>query len=344
MRLTLGRLSLTRFPEVIGKCPGDIPQISATANSADQRLVFAGGETGWWGGWQRVIFAISRANPYITLPPRFARIINLDLCRTPVRINNEFYEMLEGGPGLRTPGDACQPDWCGNLEGFERGLFPSMVDLSGSNQFLRVYLTDPADAGKRVFVSDALDQNGHGIYSQDATQRANGFFLVLGEPFATTDFIVTKFGGIEKDITAGDVLLKQVDATTGQEVLLSRYGPDEQLPQYRRYFLSNVPQRCISSANPQVTSLCKLEHIAARNTTDFFVIGNEEAMIEEGQAIRYSSMDSGNAAAQEAKHHATAIRLLQDEQRHYQGSQKIAVGYAPFGRMRMGRKRVGSLI
>jgi hypothetical protein len=344
MRLTLNGLIGSGFAELIGECPSNLPVITRYANSCDLRLVMAGGETGWWGGWKRVQFAVSRAHPYITMARQFARIINMDVCRSPTRVNNEFYEMLEGGPGLREPLDATQHDWCGNVAGYERGTVPSMVDLTGTNQYLRVYLTDPADVGKRIFVSGAIDQDGNGIYTSDGAQRVNGFFMTLASPFTTSNFIVTAFSGIQKDTTWGDVLLKQVDATTNAEVLLSRYGPDELVPVYRRYYLDRAPDTCGNGEYPQITALCKLEHIPVLRMTDYFVIGNPEAMKEEAQSIRASKMESGNAIQLEMKHHARAIQLLQSELRHYQGSHQIAVGYAPFGKSRMSRKMIGTMV
>jgi hypothetical protein len=101
MRTTLGQVRQSRLPEVIGKCATDTPGIAAYVNQAQQQLINAGGETGWWGGWCKVVFQVWRSNPYITLPREFARVINMDVFRHPIRIQNEFYEMLEAGIGLK---------------------------------------------------------------------------------------------------------------------------------------------------------------------------------------------------------------------------------------------------
>lgn len=349
MRTTLNQLAQSRFPETLGLCKGDIPLIAGYANQAQQQLIIAGGETGFWGGWQKVVFSVNRCKPYLTLPREFARIINLDVCRYPVRIQNEFYEMLEAGIGLQ---DFCQRrDWCGALEGYERGVWPSMVDLTPTNQYLRVYITDQRDIGRRILIGPATDQNGNPIYSQDGNQSVNGFYLSFTQPFTTSTFVVTHFGAIQKDATFGDVLLYQVDATTGAQVLLSRYGPDEITPAYRRYFINRLPCGCgtvqtplnpcttplPASPNVALTAMCKLEFIPALRPTDYLIIGNIPALIYEAQAIRYGGMDAPNAAALEAKNHAKAIKLLNDELRHYLGEFQPAVNVAPWGTARLAR-------
>jgi hypothetical protein len=344
------------LPQTVGLCAEDTPGIAAYVNRAQEQLIVAGGETGWWGGWQKVVFTVTRCSPYITMPREFARIINMDVCRFPIRVQNEFYEMLEAGVGLQ---DFCKcRDWCGALEGFERGVFPTMVDLTPTNQLLRVYLTDARDAGSRVLIGPALDQNGNNIYSQDGLNSVNGFYLPLESPFTTSGFIVTNIGGIQKDATYGDVLLYQVDATTGAQVLLARFKPDETNPAYRRYFIHKLPCSCNTVAAPgnpcgpalvtpgsvQVTAMAKLAFVPANRDTDFLIIGNIPALIEECKSIRYADMDTPNAAAMEAKSHAKAINLLNKELAHYTGKLQPAVNFAPWGTASLERHRIGRMI
>jgi len=356
MRTTLAQVQQSRLPETIGKCASDLPGIAAYVNQAQQQLINAGGETGFWGGWQKVVFQVSHCHPYITLPRAFARIINMDVCRFPVRIQNEFYEMLEAGIGLQGFGQ--RRDWCGTLEGYERGVWPTHFDIAPANQFLRVYLTDPRDVGLRVLVGPAKDQNGNDIYSQDGNNSVDGFYLSLEQPFTTTDFIVTNIGGIQKDATFGDVLLYQVDAATGVEFLLSRYAPDEINPAYRRYYINRMPCGCAPCnvpSNPCLhlptqttrvpcTALAKLEFIPVNRATDFLIIGNIPALIEECKAIRYADMDTPQAMDLEAKSHAKAMKYLNQELTHYLGTYQPAINFAPFGTAKLERARIGNLI
>lgn len=358
MRVTLGMIRQSMFPQAVGLCADDLPGIAARVNRATQQLVNAGGETGFWGGWQKVILQASLCHPYVTMARQFARIIELAVCRAPIRIQNEFYELLPDSIG---PQDFCRiggaRNWCGAMAGYERGVWPVMRDLDPANQLLRVILTDPRDVGRRILIGPAQDQNGNPIYSQDGNNPVNGFYLALAQPWTTSAFIVTAFSGIQKDPTYGDVLLYQVDATTGAQVLLSRYAPDEVAPAYRRYYFNNLPCSCntstlaqspcitgiVPAGTVQMTAIAKLEFIPVNRDTDFNLIGNIPALIEEGKAIRYSDMDVPNAAQLEAKSHGKAMRLLNDELRHYLGEVNPAVVVSPFGTARLEHQRIGSL-
>lgn len=341
MRTTVQQAQLSRIPQALGLCVGDVPGLCAYLNEAQPRLINAGGETGFWGGWTKVVFNVNRCTPYITLPRPYARAINMDVCRTPIRIQNEFYEELEAGIGLQGF-NACA-DWCGALEGYERGVFPTLRDLD-ANQFLRVYITDPRDVGLRMLIG-GFDQNGNPLYSQDGNNSVTGFYLTFTQPFATSNFMVTGPLTIQKDVTFGDVELHQVDATTGAEVLLSRYAAQETTPAYRRYFIHKLPCSCgpVLSQSPcvpgtpavsnqvPVTAMCKYEVLPVSVPTDFLIIGNLAALKEECLSIRYGEMDAPNAAGMAQQHHARAIKLLQDEMRHYLGELQPAVNFAPFG-------------
>jgi hypothetical protein len=346
MRNTFGSLRLSNYPQAIGACKDDLPVIAASVNEVEQILINAGGETGFWGCWAKIQFIISRANPYWTLSPQFARIINAAVCTTGIRIQNEFYEVLEAGIGLK-PDSPCQT-CCPPMEAYDRGGFSTQVDLPVSNQFLRLYAADPADiqAGKRLLIHGALDQNGNAIYSTDGLNQVSGVYLTATSPFATTSMIVTKFDGIQKDPTVGDFTLSAVDATTGNETILSRYGATEQLPNYRRYFFNGLPDSCCASNLPNIaiTALAKYEFSPVSRDTDFLIIGNIPALTRMAMSVRYSRMDSPNAPALEVKNYKMAIKMLNDELRHYLGEVQPAIHFAPWGTARLERQSIGTMI
>ena len=197
-------------------------------------------------------------------------------------------------------------------------------------------------------MSNAQDQNGNGIYTQDGQQSVNGFFLTLQSPFDTSNMLVSAFGSIAKDFTQGDVILKAVDPSTGLETTLSRYTPDETAPAYRRYYINSLPTNCcatnfVTPGMVQITAMLKYEYAPVRRDTDFLIIGNIPALIEEAQAIKYSSIDETTAAQLESKHHAKSIKLLQSEMRHQLGELQPAVNSAIFGSARLACAGVGTL-
>ena len=90
--------------------------------------------------------------------------------------------------------------------------------------------------------------------------------------------------------------------------------------------------------------MCKVEYQPVINPSDFLIIGNIPALKAECEAIRYGELDSAFGQAMQIKKHDEAIRLLQNEQRHYFGAIKPAVNVSPFGSARLGNQCIGSLI
>lgn len=369
MRVTLSSVQQSMLPKAIGLCAADLPSIAAYVNRAQERLINCGGETGWIGGWQHVAFPISPCHPYFTLPPEWSRVINMDICRFPLRIQNEFYEYLEAGPGLqgcpipRNANDFKElnqtpnfGNWrrgrCGALQGLERGMnFPLFRDIEPLNQYVKIYTTNVLDVGKRVLIGPAWDQNGNPIYTLDGNNQVNGFYLTLESPSVTSTMIVSRIDGIQKDSTYGQVIFKQLDANTATEVTLSKFAPWETIPTYRRYYISHVPYQPECPQSPCVTvngappvprevpvnALVKLGYTPAVLATDFLIIGCIPALIEECKAIRFMDMDAPNSPQMAEVYHRRAIKMLQDEMRTYLGELQPAVQFSPFGTAHLSR-------
>jgi hypothetical protein len=369
MRVTLSSVQQSMLPQAIGLCAADLPHIAAYVNRAQERLINCGGETGWIGGWQHVAFPLSVCHPYFTLPPEWSRVINMDVCRFPIRIQNEFYEYLEAGPGLqgcpmpRNANDLKElnktpnfGNWrrnqCGALQGFERGMnFPLFRDITPVDQYVKIYITNPLDVGKRVLIGPAWDQNGNPIYTLDGNNQVNGFYLTLQNPSITSSMIVSRIDGIQKDSTYGQVIFKQLDAVSGTEVTLSKFAPWETIPTYRRYYINAVRFQPLCPQSPcvapegtplpprevMVNALVKLAYTPALLATDFLIIGCIPALIEECKSIRFMDMDAPGAPQNAEVYHRRAIKMLQDEMRTYLGELQPAVNFAPFGTARLNR-------
>lgn len=341
MRLTFGQVRQARLPRVLGQCAANIPEIRSIVNEAQQRLIQAGGETGWYGGWQKTAFTVA-SDDTITLPREIIRIQNVAVCDYAVPIQNGFYEFLEGGIGPQ-PENGCGTNCSNAIRLLDRGMFPTMVDISTTDQRIRVYPTNAADYGKRILFS-GKDANGVIIRSLDGTVMVNGEYVTLGTPFVDTISGFSEITGIQKDMMTDDVLVYQYDMVSGDEVLLARLAPDELVPQYRRYYIDNKPSYCCGGQTIQVQGMAKLEAVPVYKDTDYLVIGNLPALIAECEAIRYSEMDSPTALAMEDRKHKEAIRLLQNELRHYMGSHKPAITNPIYGTAKLSYQRIGSLV
>jgi hypothetical protein len=321
--------------------------------------LIAGGETGFYGTWQKMVFTVDPNDPYITLPRQVARIINLDVCRYPTRVQNEFFEFLEAGIGLQPANPCSCPPACAVLETYDRGVVPTFRDIisTGNPKLIRVYLTNERDHEHRVLIQ-GLDQNGNVVRTLDNGIDTAGEYLILDDPFTDSEFFFSKITGVQKDITAGDVRIYEVDSVTGEQRLISTMEPGETVASYRRYFINGMCNTCCSCTpaqttgcsnttvptTSQVVAMAKLEFVPVVVDTDYLLIGNIPALKQECMAVRYEESDSENALQMAIVKHRQAIKLLNQELVHYMGRLQPAVGYAPFGNAKLEYQQIGTLI
>lgn len=349
MRTRLLDFKISRGPTAVGMCNGDTASAAAIVNAATQRILFAKemNDSGPWGAWAEVAFNISRDQPVATMGREIARIEAMDICKHPIPIQNQFFEYLRFGFGRRPN------HWtrCGPMQAYDRGTVPTFCSIE-PNRIIRVYPGDPGDVDKRTLVQ-GLDNNSQKVYSLDNEVLVDGLFVALQLPFVDValngaTMLWQKITGIQKDETLAPVTYFQVDPDTGEQSEIAKLEPSEVVSNYRRYYIENLPRNCCNPTDPtsttvQVTALAKLEFIPVKNDTDYLLIGNMEALINECQAVRYSEMDTASAKQKEEFHHRQAIRLLNGEIAHYSGVENPAIGIWPFGSARLSRQRIGQL-
>lgn len=350
-RLRLYDMRIGRLPPAVGLCQSDGPRIAQYVNAAQRRLLLGreAGDEGWWGTFAEVAFSgVSASNPYITMPRQIARIEKLNVCTRPIPMFNQYYEYLDFGNG-RMP-KLVQYDNYFIPSGYSRNNVVTFTDQSVSPCYIQIYSTDPADVAnaKRVLIQ-GYDSSGSVIYSQDNFNQVIGVFVNIASPFATCPVQISQLTGIQKDVTAGDVQIFQVDPTTGTQTLLLTMQPSETVAGYRRYYLHNLPCNCcqLPGTDPQnltVTAIVKLEVIPVSVDTDYLLFQNEEAIIEEAQSVRYSVIDSSGAKQMAQEKHTQAVRLLQGELVHYLGKTEASVNFAPFGTARLACQSIGTMI
>ncbi len=353
-RLRLIDCRLSRLPRVIGACAADIVTIADYVNTAMRRLLYCkeAGDESWQGTFAEIAFNVSRTDPHITTPRGVARLELVDVCRFPVPVQNQFYEYLAFGNGRMPKLRRC---FChGNiLQVFERNFVPTFTDLPPGASLIVIYPSAPGDADgtKRVFMQ-GLDQNAVPIVTQDGFNRVQGNFIPLKAPFVTSPFQMTEITGIQKDITDGPVQIFAMDPTTGAQTLLVTMEPSETTAWYRRYLFNPLPFNCCQTLPPvqpstpntvQVTAIAKLDLIPVAVDTDYCLIQNLEAIIEEASAVRYSEVDSVTAKQMAQEKHKQAVGLLNGELSHFHSKNEPAIGVRPFGSARLSRQRVGMI-
>ena len=347
-RLRLYDVRNSRLSRVLGLCQDNVPEIARYVNTAQQRLLYAkeAGNDGWYGTFAEIAFSVSQANPYITAPRSVARIMYAAWCDDWVPVQNQFFEYLTFGNG-RMPKRFVNECGTAIQQVYSRNNAVTYTDLSGAPQLIRVRITESQDVTKRALIS-GTDNNNATIYTQDDTRRAQGEFVAFAQPYVTTTFQFNTITGIQKDVTAGEVQFYQVDPTTGDEVLLLTMEPSEKTAYYRRYYLDSLPNNCFptgtGTADISVTAMCKLELVPAYYDTDYLLLQNLEAIVEECASVRYSEIDSPSSKQMAQERHVQAIRLLNGELNHYLGADQAAVIFKPFGTAGLARQRIGSLI
>lgn len=346
----------------VGLCSGNLSAVAAVVNEAQECLIMdpLAPDEGWVGGWVKMVFNV--ATPvtcgrfgYITTPHDISRIILLDVCQQPTRIRNGFYEFLEFGIGLqpRQTGACCSnlPAGstiglfsCGQIsEAYERDSVATLLDLNSSAQTIRVYPQNTLDVGRRIVIQGA-DQNGKEVLGVDQnTQKAIlGETIFLQFPFVDSVNQFTTITGILKDQTVEPVQILQVNPSTGVESDLSSMEPQETTAQYRKYLINGLPSQCCNQpfGQVQVTAQCKLDFVPVQSDSDYLIIPNIPAIIEEVQSKRYSAQDSPAAAQLEEKHHRKALAYLFGQLDAIYGKVNTAITVPIFGSDRLRRQPV----
>lgn len=356
-RLRLYDCRLSRLPRTIGACSADIVTIADYVNTAQRRLLFCkeAGDESWHGTWAEIAFNVSRSTPCITLPRGVARLEAVDVCQTPVYVHNQFFEYMIFGNGRMPKTRPCL--WGPELtQTFARNFTPTFRDLNPANpQLILVYPSDAGDTdGTKRILFQGLDQNGVEIVTQDGPNRTKGIFVPIVGPFATSPYQMTTITGIQKDVTDGPVQVFAMDPSTGVQTLLVTMEPGETTAWYRRYFLDPLPFNCCRVFPPagcppptddqvQVTAIAKLDLIPVVVDTDYCLIQNLEAIIEECQSIRYSEIDSTASKAMAQEKHKQAIGLLNGELTHFYSMNDPDILVQPFGSARLDRVKIGMI-
>lgn len=342
-RPTFGMLRNSAFARVIKICAGNMAEMAGIANEAQERLLEdpLAPEEGWYGGYVTMTFNVQRdaqAQGYIVAPREVARLDALAVCKQPVFIRNGLFEYLRFGAGLQDQISCCG-NACSLTAAYERDSVAIQTDLPAPAQ-IRVYMTNVDDATHKVVIQGA-DANGRTVLSIDTMtgHAIEGEHVFMEAPFVTSINTFSTITGFLKAHTKGSVQFMAVESD-GTETLICELAPNETTANYRKYFLAGLPNACANGTSGviQVTGIAKLDLVPVKSDTDYLLIQSIPALIEEAQSIKYSRMDSSEAAALDDKHHQKAIRLLFGQLDHYHGKYNTALSVPTFGSARLTRQ------
>jgi len=310
MRATLGDLRNSRIPETLGVCSTDTTgKLTSYVNEAQEVLIKKGR---WWGTYQRYDVAV-RAD-YLVFPRQVAAIEQMWINKCPVRLRNEWFELMEGGWGPR--------DCCLDLETFDHGI-TSVFEQPQQGEQVRVYSLGSEATGLRMLV-EGYDNLGIVVQTDDSGTVVDGEYIDITNsktPSVTTWSSVSR---VQKPVTKWPVVLTAWDSATGLERTIGWYDRDETTPAFRKFLVPGLSEAADANDacdQPVIRTMVKLDFVPVKNDVDYLVIANLPALKHACLAIK---MGENGDEEKSLFHMSQAVRLLDEELEHYMGRGYVA--------------------
>jgi len=260
---------------------------------------------------RRVRFTVQ--NQTFSAPSCVERILRVDVCGTPGQVWSDFYEFLSSGPGdldFQVPADGYSKDVV------DLGEFPTQFEPPGAYP-LMAFSTAVEDLAKTITIRgfDAAndlvrDAAGSPAVALEIGRWKDGvegsIFGALADQRQTAGSY-REIAQVNKPITTGYVTLFAVDLVNRNLFFLSKMAPEETVPHYRRYRVTN---QAATGDLASILALVQLRHVKAVLADDVLTIQNLDALKAMSMAItKENNDDPGKAAAYEA----LAVRLLLEQ-------------------------------
>ena len=307
MRLTVLDVKNSTIPRAIGYASCDT-RLLALLNDAHQRLVM--GPEMWWECYQR--YEVRVTSGQITWPRQVAHIASLAVDCQPFKPQNEWFEFLGSGYGIRSS--------CGGCDDriIDRGTACIFEDIntSGNQKKLKVYSSVAEDAGLTMTVL-GYDASGNWIKSPVGSTWVDGEIIASPQLAAAPVTSANYFSSVTdiiKPITKSEIYLYERDDLAGTQRRIGLYEADETRPRYRRTLVAGIGTD--STTERTITCMVKREITTLYNDNDFLLIGNLPALKEMMHGVK--KRDDGNLGAYE-EHKREAFQLLDREAAHYLG-------------------------
>lgn len=336
--LTLRDMRESRLPQVLGVSPTST-EFTAYINEGIERLI----QRGYWEGtYQRVNLCVT--DGCLSFPRQIASIADVTVCNYPIKASNQWFEFMEDGNGTLYA-NGCD-SICPGPRFIDRGTYPTLTDIVGSNKRIRLYPRSSTDVGKRVLIK-GYDENNSWIRTESGGAWIDGFYLTLASPFVESDFDLKSITDVIKDETNETVLMYEV-SPSGVERLLGSYEPSERNASYRRYFIAAFSGHatgcgCSECSSKSITGIAKLAYLPVSNENDRLYISHRPAIKEICMSIRFGEMDTVQAERQSLLHEQKAIKELQHQQQNIHPDRTIPVSMNVFGSATLNRKNIGRL-
>lgn len=247
------------------------------------------------------------AGETLTLPWQFSGCLGVTWEKMPIRIVNQWWEMLPNGPGIQDRLWAEISDLGDNFV-----TFIDLSDVSADGCYLKV-ISDVAEDGEPQIQLKGQDDEGQEMRTLDAVANEHiwGERVVIGN---TGEWTTEKFYDLTQAIkpsTNGRVRI-YASATSGDSnpTLVAIYQPDERIPSWRRY---KVPTNT-DGTDSNIEALCQIRHQWVENDDADLTIGHMGALKDGLLALNAKDNDDLDGYK---KLMADAVIKLDEEHRRY---------------------------
>lgn len=324
-RSTFQDLLDSRFPSALNIDPTD-DRCRLYANAACQLLIPKLHSSGTVVNYTVALSDPHITNQTLTLPPQFATLEGIAICRRPKTIRPIWFLYNSQGPGIRRGTDT---NWCGGEQAQHIGNFCSFKDVpSGGGYKIRLQCDVANDVGTQVLVL-GQDDAGNTIRTPKSGVWSDGELVTLAQSPGTLS--LSNFSGVlDLQIPSGRSGQMWMYAWNGAaNTLLGQYQAWEVRPSYRRYLIPILPNQ--TQSVPFVDIVGKMNFIPVRVATDYLSIGNIQAIILAGLSVKASEEHLFSEAAIYLNGGMTkqgipfqgAVQILQEEMDHFNGSAEV---------------------
>lgn len=297
---------VSRIPAALNLSPLDA-RVTQLLNAATEILLSRGH---WYGTMPT--YRVNVTNQVFALPPQFANIEKIAVCRRPVALRNLWYSFQSQGHGV--PPDPKNGLVCTGRDAVLTGNSPLFSDIVSPGKKLKAQCDVAADIGKTILAL-GYDDNGNWIRTQNPPVTGpwqDGELITLSQAPGTMSINnFSQVTGIQKPVTSGQLWLYEHNVAANTDRLVANYQYWETAPYYPRYLLPLA-----QNTSTQIDLIGKLAFYPVSNPTDWLLISNLEALKYGCLAVR---RNEENRPAEAATFLAMAISELNFELQHYTG-------------------------
>lgn len=300
----------TACAKVLGMAASD-SRVLDYVNRGCERLLYEG----LWVN-TNVRYAVCVNNNCLTWPRDVETIEHVAICETPGIVRNQWYEFLEAGPGIA---GECGP----SMTLIDRGNAITFDDITTTGYKLAIY-SDGTESAGNVLVR-YYNSTGNKVYTSSGGSIIEGENLAIpaagAYTYSTYEVLPNGLYHVAKPVTNRVIRLYAYKVSDSSLIPLAYYEPDEEVPEYRRSYVTSLGGGSGDCNTTAVTIMAKLRFIKARSDSSLLSISHTDAIRLVVQAIK---KEEDNLLGEAEMYWLKAKQLLDRQLSHWQGSGVVA--------------------